>query len=208
MLVLQLYIFALPVHSATWLDTPITVAYKDARLHTVLESISTQSGAVIYYDQQLENITFSGNYTDITVSEAIEQVFSRENKIIVIDEKERVITVQTFGPKHLIQAGTREESPSTSSQDVAALDTEDAYRAHASGKENATLRPIANHTPTGDELAARHLRQEQDFLHNTIAQTGPTIGTTQLSLQELEQKHRQQEREFDSLLSDRPNIVN
>jgi uncharacterized protein YbaA (DUF1428 family) len=93
-------------NTSVWLNVPVTVRFQNESLNKVLGDISRQAGVVLFFDQALADKKVSGSYKDVKLSEAINRLFSEENKSIQVFRGEKKIIIKTFGAKKFVQAGT------------------------------------------------------------------------------------------------------
>ncbi|MGB5684236.1 MAG: hypothetical protein WBM35_00370, partial [Candidatus Electrothrix sp.] len=97
---------------AGWLNDKVTLRFQDEQMSSVLGNLSEQTGIAILYDEKLADQKVTGHYKAIKFAEAINRLFSENNKSIQVLKNEKKIIVKTFGAKQFILASSTERAPS------------------------------------------------------------------------------------------------
>lgn len=145
---------------SSWLDNSVTIEFDNLPMKTVLERIGKQAGVSILYDQSLANEKVMGKLHNVKVSDAIDRLFKGRNKIIQVDDAEKIIVVKTFGTKNFIWAGPEHK---TSPITLAELDEMHALQYQQYKNSLTDENRIYDDGITMGELNAMHAQQYAEY---------------------------------------------
>lgn len=146
-----------------WLRKPVIVKFNKEPLKNVLYEISQQTGISIIYNSDFANEEITGQYDGVEASEAITRLFKGKNKIIQINNQEKLIVLKTFGFKSFTIANANAKHRDESKQTLAEL-VELHSQQYVEYKDRiASDNEILGEGMTRGEIRARQEQQYKDY---------------------------------------------
>jgi len=191
----------------TLLDKRVTLCFQNEPLGQVIEEISKQSKISILYNQELSSEKVTGDYRNISVSDALNRLFSHKNKSIIFNNDKRMFLVKTFGVQKFTWAATNTTFPSSSADTsnfitAKAKELEENYQKYLSDPES--IDPLTGKKLT--ELCRLKEQMKEEYMKyiEDPSSVDPFTGKklTRLSLEKKEYGLSVQKYEHDPMATD------
>lgn len=164
-LFLCLVVVLLPIYvsaaATDWQDQPVTLEFSKEPLQKVLEKFCEQAGFSIVFDESLANELVTGDYDDITAVDALNRIFKGKNKIIQVNNDQKILVVKTFGAKKFVWAGGEDTSKSITLEE---LKTMHIMQSQELAENFADPNQVLDLGMTRAELHTMHEQQYNEYM--------------------------------------------
>lgn len=185
---------------------PVSMEFNDEPLGKVLGALSTEADIAIIYDQDQSDRLVSGSLQEQSLQEALYQLFSNQNKSLIVFDSKRLIVVKCFGAKHYILAETVENKCHAHSGLTLSQLKEMHKKQYDEYKQSIIGENLSpEHFLTKEELVAMHEKQYQEYLY--AIGSGHLKDESGYTLDELSAIHKEQYLTYQAITENEDTIL-
>jgi len=167
---------------------------KQTPLKEVIDSISLQTGYVIKVEESLTEFPVSGEFEESSIENVFRRIFRKKNIAILISEKEKICTIQTFDQKDKVYYTSKRFEPlvGMESNEIGVIQEQQKKEFQDYSKDPDSLDPIVGLTLGEIDSIQEEQRDSFEVYSEDPESWDPVIGATLGNLNTLQQKQQEQ----------------